>query len=317
MTDSASSGSPLDVAALARAHIEAVNRRDVDNMMSTMAAGVRYRVFPAGEELQGAAVLREYWAATFKRIPDIHLELQHLMKDERVNEAFVRGRLTGTDKNSFCLEPDDDLVRQQLGISFRFDDSGRIAEAISYLETSGLDLYGLAKSHVETENRIDLEPAKRAELAVTTVADDAYYLIYPTGQELRGRAQILEYYTDSFRALPDMHIDIQHMLKDEQKRQVVCQYRITGLDKGHLQGLLPTNRRIEYYGTILYEFDEAGKITKEITYFEKTEVLSTMGLIHSTRTPFGLLLLILPQSPIYSLRLIVSNLLHRGGTVNK
>lgn len=314
MTDSASSGSSLDVTALARAHIEAVNKRDVDKVMSTMAAGVRYRVFPAGEELQGAAALREYWTATFKRIPDIHLELQHVMKDEQVNEAFVRGRLTGTDKNSYGLEPDDDLVRQLLGISLRFDDSGRIAEAISYLETSGLDLYGLARAHVETENRIDLEPAKRAELAVTTVADDAYYLIYPTGQELRGRDQILQYYTDSFRALPDMHIDIQHMLKDEQKRQVVCQYRITGLDKGHLQGLLPTNRRIEYYGNILYEFDEAGKVTKEVTYFEKTEVLSTMGLIHSTLTPFGLLLLILPQSPIYSLRLIVSNLFHRGGT---
>jgi hypothetical protein len=108
-----------------------------------------------------------------------------------------------------------------------------------------------------------------------------------------------------------MHIDIQHMMKDEQQRQVVCQYRITGLDKGHLQGLLPTNRRIEYYGNILYEFNLEGKITKEVTYFEKTEVLTTMGLISSTLTPLGLLLLILPQSPIYSIRLILSNLFSR------
>lgn len=306
-----SSGSILDLAGLARGHIEAVNKHDVEGVMSSVADGVCYLAFPAGREVQGATALREYWTATFKRIPDIHLEVRHLIKDEHVNEVFVRGGLTGTDKNSPGLEPDDDAVRQQLGISFRFDASGKIARAITYSEASGLDLYGLAMVHVETENRIDLDAAKRAELAMTTVADNAYYLIYPTGQELRGREQILQYYTDSFRALPDMHIDIQHMMKDEQKRQVVCQYRITGLDKGHLQGLLPTNRRIEYYGNILYEFNEAGKITKEITYFEKTEVLSTMGLIHPTQTPTGLLLLILFQSPIYSLRLIVSNLLHR------
>lgn len=310
MTD-AGSGPILDVAGLARAHVEAVNKHDVEGVMSTVADGVCYLVFPAGREVQGAAALREYWAATFKRIPDINLKLEHLMKDEQLNEVFVRARLTGTDRDSPGLEPDDNAVRQQLGISFRFDDSGKIARAINYPEASGLDLYGLASAHVETENRIDLEAAKRAELAMTTVADDAYYLIYPTGQELRGGDQILQYYTASFQALPDMHIDIQHMMKDEQKRQVVCQYRITGLDKGHLQGLLPTNRRIEYYGNILYEFNEAGKITKEITYFEKTEVLSTMGLIHPTQTPLGLLLLILPQSPIYSLKLIVSNLLHR------
>ncbi len=312
MSDSVSSGSPRDVTVLTRAHIEAVNNRDLEKVMSTVADGVRYRVFPTGEQVRGRDALREYWAATFKRIPNIHLELEHLMSDDRADEMFVRGSLTGTDEDSICLEPDDNLIRQQLGISFKFDDSGKIAEGISYLETSGLDLFGLASAHVETENRIDLEPEERAELAVTTVADNAYYLIYPTGQELRGKDQIRQYYTDSFRALPDMHIDIQHMLKDEQKRQVVCQYRITGLDKGHLQGLLPTNRRIEYYGNILYEFSKSGKVTKEITYFEKTEVLSSMGLIRESITPIGLLLLILPQSPIYAVRLILSNLLHRG-----
>lgn len=314
MTDAANSSSLLDLTALARAHIEAVNNHNVEVVMSTLADGVRYRVFPGGEELHGAPALRQFWTATFKRIPDIHIELQHLMKDDRLREVLVRGTLTGKDTDSPCLEPGDDYLAQRLSIFCKFDDSGKIAEAITYPEPSGLDLYELARAHVETENRIDLEPASRAELAISTVADDAYYLIYPTGQELRGKDQILQYYTASFAALPDMHIDIQHMMKDEQKRQVVCQYRITGLDKGHLQGLLPTNRRIEYYGNILYEFNEAGKIAKEITYFEKTEVLSSMGLIHPTVTPVGLLLLIFPQSPIYSLRLIVSNLLHRGGT---
>jgi steroid delta-isomerase-like uncharacterized protein len=312
MTNGAGNDSSLDLTALARAHVGAVNNHSVEQVMSTLADGVGYRVFPGGEELHGAQALKQFWTATFKRIPDIHLELQHVMKDDQLGEVFLRCKLTGKDTDSPCLEPGDDYLRQKLSIFCRYDDSGRIAEAISYPETSGLDLYELARAHVETENRIDLEPASRAELAVSTVADDAYYLIYPTGQELRGKDQILEYYKSSFSALPDMHIDIQHMLKDEQKLQVVCQYRITGLDKGHLQGLLPTNRRIEYYGNILYEFNEAGEITKEITYFEKTEVLSTMGLIHSTVTPLGLLLLILPQSPIYVLRLIVSNLLHPG-----
>ena len=313
MANAADTGSIRDVANLARGHIEALNQHDVDGVMSTLAGDIRYRVFPDGQDLHGAPSLREYWTATFKRIPDIRFELQHLTKGDEAEEVFVRGRVTGSDKDSPCLEPGDDHISQQFGIFYKFDGSGRITEAVSYPETSGLDLYGLARAHVETENRIDLDPARRAELAVSTIADDAYYLIYPTGQELRGKDQILQYYTDSFRALPDMHIDIQHMLKDEQKRQLVCQYRITGLDNGHLQGLLPTNRRIEYYGNILYEFNEEGKITKEITYFEKTEILSSMGLIHPTVTPVGLLLLIFPQSPIYSLRLILSKLFNRDG----
>ncbi|HSE37250.1 MAG TPA: nuclear transport factor 2 family protein, partial [Blastocatellia bacterium] len=254
MTNGARSDSLLDLTALARAHIEAVNNHSVEAVMSTLADGGCYRVFPGGEELHGAPDLRQFWTATFKRIPDIHIELQHLMKDDRRGEVFVRGTLTGKDTDSPCLEPGDDYLRQQVSIFCKFDGSGKIAEAISYPETSGLDLYALARAHVETENRIDLDPSRRAELAVSTVADDAYYLIYPTAQELRGKDQIHQYYKDSFTALPDMHIDIQHMMKDEQKRQVVCQYRITGLDKGHLQGLLPTNRRIEYYGNILYEF---------------------------------------------------------------
>jgi steroid delta-isomerase-like uncharacterized protein len=316
MTDAANRGLVLDLAGLARAHINAINNRDVEGVMSTVDASVRYRVFPAGTDLHGAPALREYWTGTFKRIPDIRFDLQHLMKDGQTDKVFVRGMLTGSDTDSPCLEPGDDYISQQLGIFLDFDQSGRIVEAISYPETSGLDLYALARTHVATENRIDLDPAKRAELAVATIADDAYYLIYPTGQELRGKDQILQYYTDSFAALPDMRIDIQHMLKDEQKRQVVCQYRITGLDNGHLQGLLPTKQRIEYYGNILYEFNEAGKVSKEITYFEKTEVLSTMGLIRPTETPLGLLLLILPQSPIYALKLILRNLLH-GGNVGQ
>ncbi len=314
MTDGASGGSVLDLGARVRIHIEAVNKHDVDLLMSTLADGVRYRVFPGGAELEGQPALREYWTATFKRIPDLEFDLHHVAKDEGTTQVFFRGRLTGSDTDSPCLEPGDDRISQQFGIFCRFDGSGRIAEAISYPETSGLDLYKLARAHVEGENRIDLDPAKRAELSVSTIADDAYYLIYPTGQEIRGKDQILQYYTSSFAALPDMHIDIQHMLKDEQKKQLVCQYRITGLDRGHLQGLLPTNRRIEYYGNILYEFNDAGQITKEITYFEKTEVLSSMGLIRRTVTPVGLLLIILLQSPIYCLRLIWRNLFGRGGS---
>jgi steroid delta-isomerase-like uncharacterized protein len=244
----------------------------------------------------------------FKRIPDLHIDLKHLMKDEQQREVFVQCLFTGTDRESPSLEPGDDLLEQRLGILFRFDRSDKIAQAVTYPEPSGLDLFALALAHISTENRTDLDPEKRADLAISTVADDAYYLIYPTAQELRGGQTIRQYYVDSFAALPDMNIDVQHMMKDEEQRQVVCQYRITGQDSGHLQGLEPTNRDIEYYGNILYQFDESGRVAKEITYFEKTEVLTTLGLIKDTTTPLGLLLLFLPQSPIYALRCMWANL---------
>ena len=307
-TSSSMDTAPVDLAALARAHIEAQNSHNVDRVMRTVAEDVSYRGFPGGRQINGGTELREFWTHLFKRIPELHVDIKHLMKDEQQREVFIRCLFTGTDKESPCLEPGDDYIEQNLGILYRFNGSNSITEAMTYPESSGLDLYGLAQAHVATENRTDLDAEKRADLAISTVSQDASYLIYPTAQELRGRETIRQYYADSFRALPDMNIDIQHMMKDEEKRQVVCQYRITGRDSGHLQGLEPTNRDIEYYGNILYQFDESGKVTKEITYFEKTEVLATMGLIRNTTTPLGLLLLFMPQSPLYALRCIFANL---------
>ena len=99
-----------------------------------------------------------------------------------------------------------------------------------------------------------------------------------------------------------MHVEVENIIQDKEKRQVFAQYKFTGTHKGNLSGLAPTNKKISYHGAILYEFDEKGKLTKEHTYFDKTELLASIGVIKDTSTKIGMFLLFLFQSPFYALK---------------
>ena len=314
----------IGVASVALAHIAAINDHRVADVVRDVAGNVCYQVFPGGGRKNGREDLRQYWTETFKQVPDIHFRLSALMKDDHPlcgdarsgagqREVFARGRLTGIYNSPFCIDPGDHLVNESLGIHFTFDRWCRIVRVVTYCEGSGLDLYELARDHIERENRIDLPPLERARFSMETVADDASYTIYPTGQEPRGKEELLKYYADSFKGIANLHIDIQHMIKDEEKRQVLCQYRITGVHKGDIRGLMATNRMLEFVGVIIYEFNEAGKLAREMNYFEENDVLAAMGLIHCPRAGIGQALLIFPQSPIYILKLAFRKLVARFG----
>ena len=166
-----------------------------------------------------------------------------------------------------------------------------------------MDLLELARAHIEAENLHDLP------LTMNTVSGGgADYRIYATGQEFSSREAISDFYGEAYQAVPDMHVEIRNAIVDEARRQVFVEYRYSGTNRGSLQGLAPTNKPVLYDGAILYEFDESGKLTKEVTYFDKTDVLTSMGLIKNPNTKLGMFLLIFPQSPFYMLRTIFYNL---------
>ncbi|HET7153691.1 MAG TPA: ester cyclase [Candidatus Kapabacteria bacterium] len=160
-----------------------------------------------------------------------------------------------------------------------------------------MDLKALAQQHIEAEN------VHSAEKTLETVASGgAYYKVYSTGQSFTARDKIFDFYSDIMKAVPDMFVQVEHMIEDQAQRQVFVQYKFSGTHKGNLDGLAPTNRKFSYNGAILYEFDENGKLTKEIQYFDKTELLSALGIIKDTTTQLGKFLLMFPQSPFYTLR---------------
>ncbi|HXG94978.1 MAG TPA: nuclear transport factor 2 family protein [Blastocatellia bacterium] len=166
-----------------------------------------------------------------------------------------------------------------------------------------MDLLELAKAHIEAENQRNLTAT------METVADGgAYYHIHGTGRVFTSREDISDFYGEAYEAVPDMHIEIRNAVVDETRRQIFVEYTFTGTNSGTLEGLAPTNKPVRYEGAILYEFDEASKLTKEVTYFDKTEALTSMGLIRNPNTKLGMFLLLFPQSPFFMLKTIIYNL---------
>ncbi|MEA2166625.1 MAG: hypothetical protein QOK37_4752 [Thermoanaerobaculia bacterium] len=169
-----------------------------------------------------------------------------------------------------------------------------------------MDLLALAKAHIEAENHQDVD----ATMA-TVAPGGAFYDIHASGQTTHSRDAIRELYADAFQAIPDMHIDLKNAVVDETKRQVVIQYAVTGTNRGSLQGLAPTNKPVRYNGAILYAFDEAGKLIEENVYFDKCEILISMGLIKDPNTTLGLFLMLGLQSPIFLIKTMFYRLFHK------
>jgi steroid delta-isomerase-like uncharacterized protein len=164
---------------------------------------------------------------------------------------------------------------------------------------TSMGLLELARAHIEAENQHDLN------LTMSTISDSgADYVVHSTGDAFSSRDEIRNFYEETFTAFPDMRVEIQNLIQDVERRQVLLQYGFTGTFKKPYQGLAPTNRQCYYDGAILYEFDQAGKLTKEIDYFDKTAFLTSMGIIKDTNSTLGKALLIFPQSPIYFLRCV-------------
>lgn len=165
------------------------------------------------------------------------------------------------------------------------------------MKTEARDLEAAILHHIEMENRRDLEGT------MATVAEGgADYVTVATGERIRSNAEVREFYRGFFEAVPDLHIEVRRLCVDVARRTVAAEVLTAGtLAKAHW-GLAPTHRRFELAVSVVYELDADGRITAERSYFDKDELLESMGLIVSTKTALGRLLLLLPQSPLYAIR---------------
>ena len=165
-----------------------------------------------------------------------------------------------------------------------------------------MDLLALAKAHIAAENVQDLDATMD-----TVAREGVLYDVHPTHKKITSWDEIRELYADAYQAVPDMHIELKNAVVDEAKRQVFVQYTHTGINRGSLQGLAPSNKPVTYEGAILYGFNESGKLILESPYFDKFDVLGSMGLVRDPNTTLGLFLLLLPQSPFFLIKTIFYN----------
>lgn len=165
------------------------------------------------------------------------------------------------------------------------------------------ELEAAIRHHIEAENRRDL-----AGTMSTVAASGASYTAVATGERWTSLGDIREFYRGLYEAVPDFWIDIRRITVDAAARTVVAEVVVTGtLARAHW-GLAPTHRRFELNTAVFYELDRDGKLIAERSYFDKNELLESMGLIMSTKTVLGRLLLILPQSPVYAIRSVMRGL---------
>lgn len=170
-------------------------------------------------------------------------------------------------------------------------------------ETEETDLVELAKQHIAAENDHDLDRTMD-----TISPNGAEYKVYATEQSFSSREEIREFYRETYIAFPDMKVEVKNLIPNAASRQVFLEYRFVATFMKPIWGLAATKRRFSYNGAIVYAFDERGKLTKEINYFDKTELLASMGVIRNTNTLLGKILLVFPQSPFYFIKSALVNL---------
>jgi steroid delta-isomerase-like uncharacterized protein len=158
------------------------------------------------------------------------------------------------------------------------------------------DLERLARDHIAAENRRDLDAI------MSTVAEDGLdYQIVSSGERFTTREGVRGFYARFAAAVPNVQVTVNELMVDVERRRVTVEFTFSGRLEKPLWGLAPYRKPLRVDGAVLYEFNSEGKVVREITYLDQTEVLSSMGLIANTRTEFGRTLLLL-QSPLYLLK---------------
>ena len=117
--------------------------------------------------------------------------------------------------------------------------------------------------HVLAENRRDLDRL------IGTLHEDAVYEIVPLKKFWRGTAEIREFYTMLWAAVPDVKLDLRSKVADD--HYVVEESPVYGMHTGPLFGIPPSNRFIEFDLVIYFPFQD-GKIMGERLYLDVNSI---------------------------------------------
>jgi steroid delta-isomerase-like uncharacterized protein len=137
----------------------------------------------------------------------------------------------------------------------------------------------LVREHVKGENEHDLN-AIMAPFGTTARYDDE-----PCEEHFVGRDAVRSHYEDLFRAVPDLHIDVEreHVTQDG----VVLEVVIRGTQQGTWRGLPATGRSVAVPLCGVFSFDAQDRLAGERVYYDRALVLRQLGVFHEPETLLG------------------------------
>ena len=103
------------------------------------------------------------------------------------------------------------------------------------------------------------------------------YVYRTPGQELRGRQELRELFTDYHAALPDLHVNIDDLVYTDNKAVVL--FTLTGTHENELMGIPATGKQVNINGMTSSRFDD-GQIIEEwelldqLTMFQQLDIVS-------------------------------------------
>ena len=115
-----------------------------------------------------------------------------------------------------------------------------------------------------------------AETLLADYDEDAVIESPLAGGTTQGRDQIRQVFQTYFVAFPDLGMDVEEVLVDDQRAAVVSTF--TGTDRGGFMGMPATGRRVTIPVVFLYEFKD-GKIVRDRRVYDFTGVLVQVGTI--------------------------------------
>jgi steroid delta-isomerase-like uncharacterized protein len=92
----------------------------------------------------------------------------------------------------------------------------------------------------------------------------------------RGGDEIATYFEDTFRAIPDFHIEIVGLA--EQGDDVFVQWHITGTHEGPLLGIEPTGKRLEIDGIDHFVVRD-GKVVSNFVVVDQLDYARQIGMM--------------------------------------
>jgi steroid delta-isomerase-like uncharacterized protein len=96
-------------------------------------------------------------------------------------------------------------------------------------------------------------------------------------QVLRGRGEIMEFFRETFAAMPDFEMTLSRLVAGE--REAAVEWRLTGHFTGEpFQGLDANGKRIELRGLDLFQVED-GKIVANTAYYDGMAFARQVGLM--------------------------------------
>ncbi|MEA2157755.1 MAG: hypothetical protein QOD66_135 [Solirubrobacteraceae bacterium] len=94
--------------------------------------------------------------------------------------------------------------------------------------------------------------------------DENVHEVFPTG-DVHGRQSMRDYFAATFAAMPDFHIEAEHIAGEGET--VFVKWRMTGTFSGApWQGIEPTGNRIELHGMDCFTFRDGAAVHNHVIY---------------------------------------------------